>query len=250
MLNTTFLNCHIEYVGLSGANANVIYLITSFVKFINLFVEDVQTISGASACSMCTCAGYNEYVSFDRLFIKWNSYSSGVVTQALPIIGAVAHNGNDTNPITRIDNMYIEDDAGNNLQYVTLDSVNTTALGNGTAIAEYIGDNLLPTTRQYQPVITSSYTHYGLQQDAVIFVPASLSGAITVTLSNKRKPSGTGSSLITKTGNTVRIRRQSGTFAGTLTVVDAASSGTLSTNSTAAVDLLYQFNGTNWIVAT
>jgi hypothetical protein len=47
----------------------------------------------------------------------------------------------------------------------------------------------------------------------------------------------------------VRVRRQSGTYANTLTVVDAASSTTLSTNTASNADLVYTFNGTNWTLA-
>jgi hypothetical protein len=89
--------------------------------------------------------------------------------------------------------------------------------------------------------ISSTYTHYGQYEDAVIVVPNSIT-SFTITLATTMGASGTQK---VRTGNTVRIRRQSGTAAGTLTVAFGGT-GTPSTNTTAPADLWYVFDGTNW----
>lgn len=255
-ITLTVIGLHLEDVAITGFGAQVFSQVTGHVRFINLLVYDLVNTGASGPCHIFGMAGFGEVYDVDGLYIKWDNAFSGAMNLATTIVGvpgdAIGNsNPNDTNPAVSISNIRLQDDPGNNMQtYLTIDSNINAPLSDGTTISRYQGDNLVPATLKYQPVIKANYTHYGLHQDAVLFVPATLGAAITIGLSAKRKASGTGSSLNTPTGNTVRIRRQSGTYANTCTVTDIAGSTTLSTNSTAGVDLLYVFNGTNWVVAT
>ncbi len=93
--------------------------------------------------------------------------------------------------------------------------------------------------------VTTTYTHYGQHEDANLFVPASIT-SFTLTLADTMGATGT---QLPRTGNTVHIQRSSGTASGTLTIKDGAGT-TLTTNTTSAVDLYYQFTGTLWATFT
>ncbi len=100
------------------------------------------------------------------------------------------------------------------------------------------------------PSITANYTHYACSEDALIYVPASLAASITITLANKRRLSGLGSSLTPRLGATVTIRRLTGAAANSLLIVDQAGSTTLVTNTAAGTSMLFTWNGTNYVVVT
>jgi hypothetical protein len=89
-------------------------------------------------------------------------------------------------------------------------------------------------------VVTATNTHYGQHENATLIVPASIT-SFTITLANTMGATGT---QPVRTGNTVHIRRQSGTASGTLTITPQG--GTSTTNTTAATDYWFQFNGTAW----
>lgn len=90
--------------------------------------------------------------------------------------------------------------------------------------------------------ISSTYTHYGQYEDAVIQVPASIT-AFTITLANTMGATGT---QPVRTGNTVRIRRRQSGFAGTLTIAFGGT-GSPTTNSAAGTaDFWFVFDGAHW----
>lgn len=98
-------------------------------------------------------------------------------------------------------------------------------------------------------LISSTYTHYGQFEDAVIDVPLSVT-SFTLTLAATMGVTGTQKP---KTGNTVRIRRQgSGATTGTVTITNGGAGGgnLTSINGTAPLDTFAQFDGTNWVVFT
>jgi hypothetical protein len=113
------------------------------------------------------------------------------------------------------------------------------------------GINLSRSFGTVRSVTATSYTHYGADIDATLIYPASMSGTATCTLANTFKASGTGSTTPPMSGNTVRIRRAAGTFANNLAVVNGGpAAGTLWTNSSAAAENQFTFNGTNWVLST
>jgi hypothetical protein len=248
LVTNTFTGLHFEDVQLAGSYPVLIQATGANCKFINTLVLDMLLSTAATnLLGFLNCAGYGEVLSFDGLKFKWSSYSTAGIASTFPMLRAPNNYGNDSNPGTRISDLAIEDDVGTIAQYLVLSPNLNAPLANNSTIGELVNDNLLPGTRTYQPTISASYTHYGQHRDAVLFVPASLPAATTITLSNKFKAANTGSTRPTPTGTIVRIRRQSGTYANTLTVTDAASATTLTTNSAAGADYLYQFNGTNWV---
>jgi hypothetical protein len=87
--------------------------------------------------------------------------------------------------------------------------------------------------------IAATYTHYGQFVDATILVPATITG-FTITLSAVM--GATGTQAVT-TGNTVHVRRMTGSASGTLLVKDDAGT-TLLTSTTAATDSWFIFNPT------
>lgn len=88
--------------------------------------------------------------------------------------------------------------------------------------------------------VAATYTLYGQFVDATIFVPNAIT-SFTLTLADTMGATGT---QPPNYGNTVHIRRMSGTASGTLTVKDGGGT-TLSTNTTSAVDLWYVFHATS-----
>lgn len=98
--------------------------------------------------------------------------------------------------------------------------------------------------------VSATYTHYGQHEDANILVPFSIT-SFTLTLGNRMGATGT---QLPRTGNTVHIRRLSGTASGTLTITNGGAGGTGAqsnvTNTTSATDYFYVFNGTDWISTT
>jgi hypothetical protein len=96
--------------------------------------------------------------------------------------------------------------------------------------------------------VSATYTHWSQHEHATIVVPSSIT-SFTLTLG--ARISVTASTQLPRTGSTVHIRRSGNAgLAGTLTIVNGgAGAGTLNTNTT-AVDLWYQFDGTNWVALT
>lgn len=98
--------------------------------------------------------------------------------------------------------------------------------------------------------VSATYTHYGQHEDANIMVPVSIT-SFTLTLGNRMGATGT---QLPRFGNTVHIRRLSGSVAGTLTITNGGAGGTGAqvnvTNAVSATDFFYVFNGTDWISTT
>ncbi len=249
MTNMTFIGTHFEGCVLSGTGSpRLIWVLGGEVHFMGTEILDMKTSSGTTGATIVTVAGYSEQVKMDNTIIKFSSGSEAITP--VQLISGANNNGNDTQPVVSIKHLTMNDNGSGNAAEFTLDPVIASPpmsiLGQ---FREFYSDQLLSRTAGAQFTMLASLTLYGQHEDATIFVPASLAAAATLTLSNKRKPSGTGSSLAPKAGAVVRVRRQSGTYANALTVVDAASGNTLSTNAAAAADLVFTFNGTNWALA-
>ena len=221
------------------------------IKFIGTMMLDLQFASSANNCSFYSGGNSGETANFDLLRFKTSSYDTAALTQPVTLFTVSSYQGTDVTSSIQVKNLYIEDDVGGLAKYYVLDA-NTTAVPfiNGTMVEDYVYDNLRPRTSRLRLIITAGYTHYGQHAESVLFVPASLSAATTITLSNKFKASGTGNTQPTPTGTVVRVRRQSGTYANALTVTDAASGNALTTNTASGADYLYIFGGTNWTAFT
>lgn len=66
--------------------------------------------------------------------------------------------------------------------------------------------------------VNAAYTHYGQFEDATLFVPGVMSGNFTITLAATMGATGT---QLPRFGNTVHVRRRTGTITNTLTVLNS-----------------------------
>lgn len=248
LITATFIGMHIEGVVLTGSFATAIAVIGGIIRFINTYCLDINLDAGASGCMFYQPSGFGERVDFAGLVFDW--FTANAIGKTFTLFSANGNNGNDVLPATLVKGLLINDGAGGNTANIVLSPNMSVPITSGFFVTEYSFDNLLPFTSQIELNITASYTHYGQHAAAVLFVPAALAGSTTISLSAKFKASGTGSTLATPTSSRVRIRRQSGSVANNLLIVDVASSSTLATNSTAGIDLEAFFNGTNWVLFT
>jgi hypothetical protein len=250
--NTEFIGLHVENCQINAEGGCIINNIQSNIVIANMDVYDVRTASGLGTCNLLYNNGYSEVANITNLSIGWSFNSNPGLLSPMTVL---ANGGNnDQNVTVQMEGLTLNDNAIVNSAATTLFNGNYSLVYNDalycTVCGELDSDQVEMRTRRFQPCIESTYTHYGSHEDAVLMVPPNLAAATTITLSNKRVASGYGSSLVTRTGNTCRIRRLSGTYANTLTVKDAASGSTLTTNGITAVDYLYSFNGTNWATAS
>jgi hypothetical protein len=248
---TQFIGLHFENLELNASGGSLIN--NNGCQLILQCVDtyDIQVDASLTDISFLYNNGSGEVVLLDGLHMGWSSNSNPGLKSPMTIIGTGGNN--DQNNMVRIKGVTVNDDTGNNSTNLTVYNgayPMTYTETADTILLELDADQISLSTSRYQPCITTAtYTHYGCHEDAVLMVPSSLAAACVITLSNKRIASGLGSSLATKTGNTVRVRRISGTYANTLTIKDAQSGSTLVTNSAAGNDYLFTFNGTNWVAA-
>lgn len=241
MKNTTIIGLHVEGLVLGGYGAKMLQQVSGTVALHGTEILDL--LCAQSACSIVSLSGYGEVFSADNT--NWTMGRASEVTSNMTFFTTAS--SNDSQSIGKVRNLQVLDNGGGNASKITLDAVTPNTLAAMPTVAEFSTDQLLPTTKGAQITVSAAYTHYGIHEDAVIFVPASIT-SFTLALSNKVKASGTGSSAPPRPGARVRVRRQSGTAAGTLTITDVAGSSTLATGTTAAADYVFQFNGTNWVL--
>ena len=86
--------------------------------------------------------------------------------------------------------------------------------------------------------VTGTYTLYGQLEDTTIIVPTTIT-PFTLTLAHTMGATG---NQLPRIGNTVHVRRQTGSASGTLTIADATG-GTITTNAAGAVDLYFIYAG-------
>jgi len=241
--NAIFTTLHFEDVQLNASGSKMIDAVGSEIKFMVTLVLDMQVISGATGCSFFKAEGYQENCEFEKLRIRFSSYNTSGLVSTFTLFPSP---NNDTSPNTKVTGLSIGDDANVNAGYITLDGICTAPLPGGAKIGEYVGDNLLPSTKRYSCALTAAYTHYGQHADAVLIAPAAITAPFNAGLSNKFKASGPGSSRLTPPGTIMRFRRASGTVSGVITFVDVATGNTITTNSTSGVDLIFQMGATSW----
>ena len=246
----TFEGLHVENCQINQAGGAIVNSVQGSGEFIDMDTYDIRTVAGGTAC-VFLMSGSGEVISVNGLSMGWSPNCDPGLLSPLQVFGI--NGNNDQNVMIDMRCLILTDDSNTNAPLVTLDPLGaplTQGAAYDTQVLGYRTDQVRSETDRYAPTISANYTHYGYHSNAILMIPSSLSAATTITLSNKRIPTGLGSSLATPTGNTVRIRRTSGTYANALTVKDAQSGSTLTTNTASGVDLLYTFNGTNWVVAT
>jgi hypothetical protein len=245
---TVFNDVHLETITLTGVDPLVWACASSGLTIDGCTLDFILTTAGGAS-------GYGRFIGtfgsdsvvMSNIALLNQSSDSGAVDLPFYMVDAIITPDTPANVTLR--GLRLNDDTGQGLStHVGLDlNMPLGDFGPVQTVADYrFGYNL---SRSYGVVrtVSDNYTHYGSDIDATLLAPASLSGTKTITLSNKNKSSGQGSTTKPMSGNTVRIRRQSGTFANNLIVVNGGSGGgTLWTNNSAAAENQFTFDGTNW----
>jgi hypothetical protein len=250
----TFDNLHVENCQITGSYGGMVGLTNSNVNITGFEAYDVLSATGGTECFVFNLAGLGEVLNVDGARVGWSTNNTPALLTPLLIIGVAGNN--DANCSVDMRGFVINDPTTgeSNLAVTTLDELGANLNASaeyGTKIRRYTRDEVTVRTEGLMvSIIGATYTHYGYNDDAVLMVPAALAAACTITLSNLTYAAGKlGTSVLPKTSNTVRVRRTSGTYANSLTIKNAAGT-TLVTNTTAAADYLFQFNGTAWVAAT
>jgi hypothetical protein len=249
--NTVFDGVHVRNV--TPSNGGCIFGVSQGNLTVKgLAVLDMRTVAGTYGSSVFFGGGYGELIVADGVLIAWSSFCAPGLITGLSIAGVSGGASNDTNTVYHIRGVVIaEEGSGNTTTLMTLVKgvFNACATASNCFVAEIVTDTVKTRTVGFTPTILGNYTHYGCHKDAVLILPATLAAATTVTLSGVMVPSGLGSTVPTDQNNTVRTRRQTGTYANALTIKDGVGNTTLVTNSAAASDYIERFNGSNWVAS-
>lgn len=241
-------NLHLQGIQSTGANPVLVQTSGADVKIGSMQVQDwvvkAANLSGTP-----------------KVFRDASATASNLVVSSLNFLNTVSSNVNTPFTVMAPDAPANDNGAYSINEIRFQDTVGTTYAGNVNL------DSHMPTTSstfctpervgQYTwgPMgsavdkavipITATYTHYGQLTGSTIEVPASIT-SFTLTLAATQGATGTAPVGL---GTTVHVRRQSGSAAGTLTIVDDAAT-TLATSTTAAVDYWFIFNGTHFVSYT
>jgi hypothetical protein len=246
-----FADTHLETISLT-ANGAVVWAFSGSSVHIDGCSLDFRchTADGMSGTGNFLATFGADNITCTNIQLLSQFSDSGAVNVPFQMVSAVVTG--DTPASVTMRGFAIRDDTNAGLKTNVFFDANTPLANFATprTASDYIfGYNLSKIDSAVRPV-SANYTHYGSDIDATLQVPATLAGVTTITLSNQRKASGTGSTTVPIPGNTVRINRQAGSFANNLLVVNGGvAGGTLWTNSGAGTDHQFVFDGTNWAVA-
>ena len=249
---TVFSDVHLESISLTGAEPLVWACAGSSVTIDGCLLDfRCTTADGASVFGRFVGTFGADTVTMRTIDLTNSTTGNGAVNLPFYLVDGVITP--DTPPSISCDGLHIEDDTGTGLSQNVGWEATTMPLSAFAPIAGagrfQFGENL---SRSFATVrtVTATYTHYGADTDATLLVPATLSAPAAITLANTFKASGTGSTTPPLSGNTVRVRRQAGTYANALTVVNGGpGAGTLWTDTDAADERQFTFNGTNWVLS-
>lgn len=255
--NLSLISTHLEGCALTQFAGGFISSSSSQINVDNLTVEVPAVLTGSGAGSFCAIfaayGGCNYNVNNMR--IEWSQYSfygstTVFVNETLPLFLVVGGEG-DLNSSFTLNGLEVNDYSGGiNTTFLQIDANMPRANFNMPtgALQSYRSGITKSVTVGAQFSASATYTHYGESEDAIIYVPAAIT-SFTLTLHTKQGPSTPASGFPTRTGNTLAVRRQSGSASGTLTVSDSTA-GSITTNTTSATWLYFLFNGTAWVAAT
>lgn len=252
MRATTFLSCHFEGNQITGFDPCLFNLSTSQISLVGCNILDQVCLSGVTGtASLFRCYGDNT-ISGNNLRISWSG--SARLTAPVNLLTVNSFSPGDANQSVDLSGISFKDVSGNNLpNFQFSPNMPLSAFAPPYALSRYQNGTIIDHVEKavIQLPGTANYTHYQTHADATIMVPAALAANRTITLSAAKIASGTGSTLLGRNGNTVRVRRMAGTASNSLLVLNGGvGAGTLTTNTTAATDYYYRFDGTNWSVFT
>lgn len=249
----TWTNGHFETITMTGVNPVLISMGNSKPVFRNLNIDfRCHTSDGASGTAQIFASYGGDRITLENVSIReyWTDNASVNIPVQLHWHGS---GGDDNPPSVVATNWGIDDYTGygagiyGNIFFD--ENLPLANFGTPRSVRRYTHGKYLSFLEGAVVDVSANYTHYGASRNATLRVPSALSAAITITLSNKSKASGTGQNVPPVTGDTVRIRRMNnGTYGNTCTIKDGQSGTTLATNAANNTEYLLMFNGTNWVL--
>ena len=254
MVGLHFIDLHVEGIKFTGSSPVCFNTAHSNVTWDTCDFVDVVANAANMSGSLCVMLDYNGDASTLQMnnFTWINNFTGQINTNVLMFSPSGGTLGQDTSVVT-INKGGFHDQTGftnaafiQNVQFDVHMPVTSTQFFAPLRFDSYnwgAWGSVLNKPVIYP--IHSTYTHYGQHQNATLLVDAFITN-FTITLSNLMGASGTQN---VPTGTVTHVRRESGSASGTLTVKDDAGT-TLTTNTTAATDYFYQFNGTHYVAFT
>lgn len=244
----TVIDMHVEGCALAQAGTSLFNLPASQVNFIGLNMLNIRCLAADSPSSVFMFKMFSgEAINIDGWLIDYDT--AGLIDTAFQIFHTPYASFGTAPPAVTVRGFVFNDAIGYSAFLTPWDD-NDTEFTLPTVMREYDFDTVTSTFDCVNLNVSANHTHYGKYKRAFITVPAALGADITLTLSNKMKSAGAGSTLPTAVGSIVHVLRAAGSATHNLIVVDQAGSTTLTTNSTANVNLYYRFDGTNWSAFT
>lgn len=247
--NLEFDALHFEGIKMSGSFPTMFWLSGAQLKIGLLNIVDVlvqsANLGGTTAQIFVDYSPIPSAVQVDSMI--WTNTALGQINTPFSMLVASGAPGDDV-PVLTVNSGFLQDQTFTNIfngrfQFDGHMPAATFAAPTKWSSYKY-GASASLVDRANIPV-SATYTHYGQHENASILVPASITG-FTITLAATMGATGT---QAVRTGNTVHVRRQSGSASGTLLVKDDAGT-TLTTSTTAAADFWYVFNGTHYVTFT
>jgi hypothetical protein len=216
------------------------------LNLINIFIQ--STYASGTPALLQDYTGGASMIKINTF--TWYNDTSGNINIPCQLYNPAGGGAPDDTLIFGIENSYLRDSAGtggsNFGNHLAFDDNMPTANFNWPQKFGRYTYGVGGSRVEYAQIpVNATYTHYGQHYWATILVPAAIT-SFTLTLAHTVGANGT---RPTPAGNVVRVHRHSGTASGTLTIADATA-GTLSTNTTAATDYYYYFNGTAYTAFT
>jgi hypothetical protein len=248
-----FGGLHFEGVSLTGANPRLINFVGCSVIFDGLnivdlnchaslmtgtpviFAMDGQYSSQAIVRGLAFVVNSNGYIDISNKILLY--YPAVNFSQQAQNVSQFTIEQCSINPIVRAA-MYID-------PYMQTTSSSFQTPGRFDRYDYDIGGSKLS---KPQMDVSANYTHYGIHEDALIWVAEVLSGNITITLAATMSSSGTEP---TRIGNKLHVaRRGYSSITNTCTIKDGPSNATITTANAGFTFLHFRFNGTNWVQYT
>lgn len=240
-------NLHIQGFKSTGAAPILVQTVASDVRIGSMQVQDWLLQSG-------------NITGTPKVFRDASATPSNVQVQSLDFLQTVSGNVTsaftvmspdapaDDNGTYAVRQMRFQATAGTFAALVNLDShmpTTSSAFLTPERVGQYTWGPFGSNVDKAVIPVSATYTQYGQLTGSTIEVPASIT-SFTITLQAVQGATGNQPVAL---GTVVHVRRQAGSASGTLTVTDDTPT-TLTTNTTAAQDFWYIFNGTHFVTYT
>jgi hypothetical protein len=249
MRSAHFSNIHLETIQLTGANPFV------FVGGTNRIILDDFGVTGlyftSSVLNTLTASGtgkvlstyYDDALTVRNLQVMLQNPGNLV---NLPLILFWPGGMGDQQPSIDATNISIDDFINGGLvAHVAIDpNMPLANFAGATRVDHYRWGSGVSQATGAVRMISAPYTTYGQDENPTFEIPAAIT-SFTLTLADVQAASGVGATLIPPVGNLIHVRRNSGSASGTLTIADAKA-GTITTNTQAAQDLYFKFDGVRY----